>query len=131
MCATSDTEMKARIHGVASQMQSYTFLFCLLLSEMILRHTDKLNQTLQQPKLSSNEAHGVAMLTVKTLEGMRTDDDFDLFWKKVVKTRSRWMLMSLRCQGDASCQDDLSKEMLRLSLRCRQEMSTAECIFML
>ena len=64
VCATSDTEMKARIHGVASPMQSYRFLFCLLLSEMILRHTDKLNQTLQQPKLSSVEAHGVAMLTV-------------------------------------------------------------------
>ena len=36
VCATSNTEMKARIQGVASQMQCYKFLFCLLLSEMIL-----------------------------------------------------------------------------------------------
>ena len=70
--------MKARIQGIESQMQSFKFLFSLFLSEMILRHTDKLSQTLQQPSV---EGHGVAMLTV------RTDQNFDLFWKKVEKTR--------------------------------------------
>ena len=89
VCATSDTEMKARIQGVASQMQTFRFLFCLLLSEMILRHADKLSQTLQQHKLSSIEAHGVAMLTVKTLETLRTDDNFDMFWQKVVMTKEQ------------------------------------------
>ena len=84
---TSDTEMKARIQGMASQMQSFRFFFCLILSEMILRHTDRLSQTLQQPKLSSVEGHGVAMLTVKTLEGLRTDDKFDLFWQTIEKKR--------------------------------------------
>ena len=38
---TCDTEMKARIRGIASQMQTFKF-FCISLSEMILRHTDKL-----------------------------------------------------------------------------------------
>ena len=70
-------------------MKSFKFLFCLILSEMILRHTDKLSQTLQQPMLSSVEGHEVAMLTVKTLEGLRTDDNFDLFWQKVEKTRDQ------------------------------------------
>lgn len=69
LCATSDTELKARIHGVSSQMQSFKFLFCLILSEMILRHTDKLSQTLQQPKRSSVQGYEIEMLTVKTLEG--------------------------------------------------------------
>ncbi len=87
--ATSDTEMKARIQGVGSQMRSFKFLFCLVLSEMILRHTDKLSQTLQQPKLSSVEGHAVAMLTVKTLQSLRTDDNFDLFWQKVEKTKDQ------------------------------------------
>ena len=64
---TSNTEMKARIRGVWSRMQSFNFLFCIVLSEMVLRHTDKLSQTLQQPKLSSVEGHDIAMLTVKTL----------------------------------------------------------------
>ena len=36
---TSDTETKARIRGVQSQMQTFKFLFCLVLTEMILRHT--------------------------------------------------------------------------------------------
>ncbi len=40
----------------------------LLLSEMILRHCDKLSQTLQSPDLSSVEGHEIAMLTVKTLQ---------------------------------------------------------------
>ena len=70
-------------------MQSFKFLFGLLLSEVILRHTDKLSRTLQQPKLSSVEGHGVAMLTVKTLENLRTDDNYELFWQKVEKTRDQ------------------------------------------
>ena len=79
----SNTEIKARICGVWSQMQSFNFLFCIVLSEMVLRHTDKLSQTLQQTKLSSVEGHDIAMLTVKTLEGFQTENDFDLFWQKV------------------------------------------------
>ena len=61
-------------------MQTFKFFFCLVLSELILRQTDKLSQTLQQPELSSVEAHEVAM---KTLEKICTDEDFELFWKNV------------------------------------------------
>ena len=58
--------MKVRILGVQRQMQSFNFLFCIVLSEMVLQHTDKLGQSLQQPKLSSVEGHDdIAMLTVK------------------------------------------------------------------
>lgn len=78
--ATSDTEMKARIRGLQVTFQ---LLFGLLLSEMILRHTDKLSKTLQNPELSSTEGHEIAILTVKTLERVLSDSDFDLFWDKV------------------------------------------------
>lgn len=64
-------------------MQTFKFFFDLVLSELILRQTDKLSQTLQQPQLSIVEAHEVAMLTVKTLEKIRTNEDFELFWKNV------------------------------------------------
>ena len=74
---------------MGSQMQSFNFLYCLILSEMILRNTDKLSQTLQQPKLSSSEGHGVEILTVKTLKGLRTDVNFDLFWQTVKKARDQ------------------------------------------
>ena len=79
---TSDTEMKARIRGIASQMESFRFLFGLLLSEMILRHTDKLSQTLQSPDLSSVEGHEIAVLTVKTLQTLHSDTNFNLFGEK-------------------------------------------------
>ena len=46
---TSDTEMKARIQGVASQMQLFRFFLCLILSEMILRHTDRLVKRCNNP----------------------------------------------------------------------------------
>lgn len=84
---TSDTQMKARIRGIASQMTNFRFLFGLLLSEMVLRHSDKLSQTLQSPDMSSVEGKEVAMLTVETLRKIRSDSDFNLFWQKVEKKR--------------------------------------------
>ena len=87
--ATSDTEMKARIRGVASQMQTL-FFFSISLSELILQHTDKLSQTLQQkPKFSSIEGQSIVMLTTKTLESLRTDENFCLFWQKIEQMRSQ------------------------------------------
>ena len=84
---TSDTEMKARIQGVNAVMQGHKFLFALHLSELIFRHTDKLSQTLQEPKLSNVEGHGIAMLIVETLKGLRSDISFDAFWEKVEQSR--------------------------------------------
>ena len=83
LAATSDTDMKARIQGITSQMDTFRFLFGLLLSELILRHTDKLSKTMQNPELSSVEGHEIAMLTMATLQDVRSDRDFNLFWEKV------------------------------------------------
>ena len=83
LAATSDTNMKARIQGITSQMHTFRFLFGLLLSELVLRHTDKLSKTLQNPELSSVEGHEIAMLTMATLQDVRSDRDFNLFWEKV------------------------------------------------
>ena len=68
-------------------MTSFQFLFSLHLSEMILQHTDKLSQTLQNPQLSSAEGHEIAMLTVRTLQSIRSDSSFELFWLKVEQRR--------------------------------------------
>ncbi len=87
LSATTDTEMKARIRGVSSQMTTFQFFFGLVLSELILQHTDQLSKTLQNPDLSSMEGHYTAMLTVKTLQTIRTEADFNLFWKKAEMKR--------------------------------------------
>ncbi len=46
LSATTDTAMKARIRGVSSQVTTFQFFFGLVLSELILRHTDQLSKTL-------------------------------------------------------------------------------------
>ena len=49
----------------------------------MLKHTDNLSMTLQNPKLRSSEGRQIAELTRKTLEHIRTNDSFSLFWSKV------------------------------------------------
>ena len=48
-----DSEMKARIQGVSSQMETFQFFFGMHLAKMVFKHTDNLSKTLQKPELSS------------------------------------------------------------------------------
>ena len=60
---------------------------------MILRHTDNLSKTLQNPELASTQAYEIAMLTVKTLQSIRAEENFDLFWRIRKKTAKCWRAM--------------------------------------
>ncbi len=80
---TNDTEMKSRIIGTISQMQSFDFFFGTMLAELILKHSDNLSRTLQHAHLSAAEGQEVAKLTVETLQSLRCENNFDLFWQKV------------------------------------------------
>ena len=82
---TADFEARARIHGVEAQMMKFDFLFGLVLGVCILSHTDNLSKTLQTPKLNAADGQNIAELTCKTLERIRTDDSFKLFWEKVLR----------------------------------------------
>ena len=77
--AARDTETKARIQGVQSQMNTFNFLFGALLGELVLRHTDNLSRTLQN-EFSAAEGQHTASLVADMLETLRNDD---LFWAKV------------------------------------------------
>ena len=46
----TDTEIKARIRGVQSQMSKFDFYYGVMLGELILCHTDNLSRTLQNLK---------------------------------------------------------------------------------
>ena len=61
LSATTDKEKKAQIRGVSSQMTTFQIFFGLVLSQLILRHTDQLSKSLQNPDLSSIEGHYIAM----------------------------------------------------------------------
>ena len=78
-----DSEMKARILGVASQMKTFNYLFGIVLGDLILRHSDNLSRTLQKVDISAAQGQEVASMTVKTLKSLRSDNNYKLFWKKV------------------------------------------------
>ena len=61
-------------------MNQYKVLFDLKLCERILKITDNLNATLQSQSLSAAEALSIAQMTIKTLESMRSDNVFKLFF---------------------------------------------------
>ena len=78
-----DTETKARIRGVSSQMETFNFLFGTVLCEMLLCHTDNLSKALQKKTISAAEGQGVAQMVIATICTLRTEESFSLFWKKV------------------------------------------------
>lgn len=81
--------MKARIIGVQAQFKNFRYFFGVLLGELILKHSDNLSKTLQSPKLSASEGQRIATMTVKTLQSLRSDSNFDLFWRKAEITRQK------------------------------------------
>ena len=81
-----DTESKARIQGVAAQMNTFDFHFGIFLSELVLRHTDNLSKTLQNKACSAAEGQKLADMVVETLLAIRNEDGFDLFWLKVLRS---------------------------------------------
>ncbi len=75
-----DTEMKARIQGVAAQMKKFEFFFGVSLGLLILRHTDNLSKTLQKADISAVEGQHVTAMTSSTLRSIRSEDKFLPFW---------------------------------------------------
>ena len=81
----SDTEIKSRIIGIISQMKTFDYFFGVKLGELILNHTDNLSKSLQNLKISAAEGQELARLTTSTLQSIRDEKMFDLFWSKVLK----------------------------------------------
>ncbi len=84
--ATTDHEMKCRIRGVASYMESFDFFFGVTLGELILCHSDNLSMTLQSPNMSAAEAQQVVSMTVKTLKKMRSAETVKFFWTNTTRS---------------------------------------------
>ena len=78
-----DTEMKARINGVSSQMTRFPFYFGIFLAELILRQTDNLSKVLQSPDISAAEGQNAASVVVETLKILRSEASFDEFWENI------------------------------------------------
>ena len=81
--------MKGRIIGVQTQMSRYNLLFGLKPCERILKITDNLSKTLQHQSLSAAQAQEIVELTVKTLNSIRTDEAFELFFEVVQRLQNQ------------------------------------------
>ena len=75
--------LKARILGVASQMKTFSYLFGIVLGDLILRHSDNLSCTLQKVDISAVQGQEVTSMTAQTLKSLRSDNNYKLFWRKV------------------------------------------------
>ena len=71
-------------------MKKFTFYFGVVLGELILRHTDILNQTLQKKVMSAAEGQDMARMTISTLQSIRDDASFSTFWKKVTQSAAKY-----------------------------------------
>ena len=83
-----DAETKAKINGCKKQMESFSFYFGLNLGRKLYAHTDNLSKTLQKEKMSAVSGKELADLTIKTMQGMRNDRDFDLFYETLTQSAS-------------------------------------------
>ena len=84
------TEIKARIVGCQAQMNSFNYLFGVLLGERLFSHTclcDNLSATLQKSNLSAVARQNLAKQTVETLKRIRNDDSFNLFLDAVLEKK--------------------------------------------
>ena len=80
-----NTEVKARNMGCKNQMSTFHFFFGLCLGQRLFSITDNLPKALQSEKLSAVSSQNMACLTLKTLQNMRTQEDFELFFNLVTK----------------------------------------------
>ena len=73
-----ESEVKSRIIGVKYQMEKFEYFFGVSLASLIFGHSDNLSKTLQHTYISA-VGQSVAKMSVKNLEVMRSDTQFDLF----------------------------------------------------
>ena len=84
-----DSESRARIVGVQHIMSIFEYLFCVMVGRIILGHTDKLSETLQNPSRSALEGMIIVDLTRKILVSLRKDTKFDLVWSKAMSQQDK------------------------------------------
>lgn len=77
-------EVKSRIIGCKSQMESFAFYFGLKLGKLLYSHTDNLSKTLQSEKMSAVGGKRLASLTVEVIEGMRNEETFNMMYDSCV-----------------------------------------------
>ena len=78
-------DLKGKIIGVRSQMETFDLFFGLNLASRIYTHTDNLAKSVQGKKMSATSSKRVVDLTIKVLQSIRDDLHFNSFFDVVQK----------------------------------------------
>ena len=62
------------------QMKTFNYYYRVLISQKIQKHSDKSSESIQCVDLTAIDAKNLVNCTIKTLDKMRCDDDFQLLW---------------------------------------------------
>ena len=85
-----DSEMKARIIGIETQMLTFNFLFGISLGTLILQHSDNLRKSLQHDTNTAAEWQQLAKLTIDLLKFIHKEDKFKGFYDRVLLHQSEF-----------------------------------------
>ena len=92
-----EPDFKGRVIGVQYQMTSFDYFFGVNLAILLLKRSDNLSCTLQDPDMSMVECQSVTTLTTSTLAKIRSDQRFALFWEKSKEQQTVWEYQHLFC----------------------------------
>ena len=65
------------------QMESFNFLGGIELCSTVLNMADDLSKVLQASTISATEGQRLSNMTVSTLQIIRSEEDFNMFWQRV------------------------------------------------
>ena len=88
-----ETETRSRIIGRKTQMKIFNFFFDLYLGQRHYSLTDDLSKTLQKVRISAVSGQCLTSFGAKTIQNMKNDSDFDLFYQSVSKKAERFDIL--------------------------------------
>ena len=80
------SELKGRIIGVKTQMESFELYFGLHLGARLYSHTNNLARSVKTTGMFACSSKRLTNLTIKTLETIRNDKRYENFYETVLKT---------------------------------------------
>ena len=81
LAGSLDSDMRARILGVEAQLVMFDFIFGVMLSSLLLCHTDHLPACLQQKCMSAGQGQHSSSLTVSVLQSVHNEEHFNAFFQ--------------------------------------------------
>ena len=78
-------EIKGRIIGVKSQMNTLNYFYGVTILQLVLGHSDDLSNTIQPSSLTFCQGKKFTDLTLQTINSLRSESEFELLWQKAIQ----------------------------------------------